>query len=87
MAKVLYEGALVNSGYTLRDYAGFSNRFYRLFNGALGLARDAPLKEVEVDLEESEEEPNNNNNNDDARPSSSNEGDINLDDFDFTMGD
>jgi len=42
----------------LRDPAGFSNRFYRLFNGALGIPAEAELKEIEVDLDDlSEDEP------------------------------
>jgi len=56
LATVLFEGALVNSGYALREPAAFSRRFYRLFNGALGLPKDAPIEEVEIDLDEEEEE-------------------------------
>lgn len=56
LAKVLFEGALINSGYSLREPAAFSKRFYRLFNGALGIARDAPLEEIEVDLEDESED-------------------------------
>ena len=46
-------------GYSLREPAAFSKRFYRLFNGALGLPKDAPVEEIEVDLEESEDEKGN----------------------------
>jgi len=56
LAKVLYEGALINSGYSIREPGEFSKRFYKLFNGALGIPRDAPIEEMEVDLEESDEE-------------------------------
>mmetsp|Transcript_98691 Transcript_98691/g.137000 ORF Transcript_98691/g.137000 Transcript_98691/m.137000 type:complete len:123 (+) Transcript_98691:262-630(+) len=56
LAKVLFEGALINSGYSLREPNAFSKRFYRLFNGALGIPRDAPLEEIEIDLDEESED-------------------------------
>lgn len=56
LARVLYEGALVNSGYNLREPLDFARRFYKLFNGALGIPREAPVEEIEVDMESSEEE-------------------------------
>jgi heat shock protein beta len=46
LAQVLFEGALINSGYVLSDTHDFSKRFYRLFNGALGIPRNAPIEEV-----------------------------------------
>jgi heat shock protein beta len=52
LAKVLYEGSLVNSGYALKDPTAFSVRFYKLFNAALGLERDAPVRELEIDLDD-----------------------------------
>jgi len=56
LATVLFEGALINSGYSLREPSEFSKRFYRLYNGALGIPRDAPIEEVEVDLEDDDDE-------------------------------
>ncbi|EAS03085.1 heat shock protein HSP90 (macronuclear) [Tetrahymena thermophila SB210] len=56
IANVLYEGALVNSGYSLKDPAGFAKKFYRLLNNALGIPKDAPIEEYEVDIEDDEEE-------------------------------
>lgn len=56
IARVLYEGALVNSGYSLKDPANFAKRFYRLLNNALGIPKDAPIEEYEVDIEDDEEE-------------------------------
>ena len=68
---VLYEGAMINSGkkwifkqflkfsnlgYVISDPADFSKRFYRLFNGALGIPRNAPIEEVKVDLEDDDED-------------------------------
>lgn len=52
LAVLLYEGALINSGYSLKDPAEFSKKFYRLFNGALGIEKDAKIEEIEVDLTE-----------------------------------
>lgn len=54
LANVLYEGAAINSGYGVKDPNGFAKRFYRLYNGALGIAKDAPVKEIEIDLSEEE---------------------------------
>lgn len=60
LAKVLYEGALVNSGYQLTNPTDFSARFYRLFNSALGIPKDAPVEEIEIDLlEDSDDEEEN----------------------------
>ncbi|CAK72115.1 unnamed protein product (macronuclear) [Paramecium tetraurelia] len=39
MAKVLYEAALVNSGYSIPNPEKFASRFYKLFNSALGIDR------------------------------------------------
>ncbi|CAK65103.1 unnamed protein product (macronuclear) [Paramecium tetraurelia] len=55
MAKVLYEAALVNSGYSIPNPEKFASRFYKLFNSALGIDRDAPVKEFEVEIEEEPE--------------------------------
>lgn len=52
MARVLYEAALVNSGYSIPSPEKFASRFYKLFNSALGIDRDAPIKEFEVEIEE-----------------------------------
>lgn len=49
---MLFEGSLVNSGYTLKDPSAFSVRFYKLFNSALGIDRDAPIEDLEIDLDD-----------------------------------
>jgi len=41
LATILYESALLNSGYTLSDPIGFSKRFGKIFNGAMGIPKDA----------------------------------------------
>jgi len=55
MAQILYEGALVTSGYALKTPDLFAKRFYKLFNGALGIPKDAKIEDIDVDLEPSEE--------------------------------
>merc|ERR1712156_1012820 len=57
-AQVLFQTALVESGYELADASALVNRVYRLMSKELGVDPDAPLTEVEVpeDEEETEEE-------------------------------
>lgn len=72
MARVLYEAALINSGYAIANPKDFSKRFYRLYNSALGISRDAPIEQYEVELEDEgtaqnqeNKETNNDRDNDD----------------------
>lgn len=51
---------MINSGYSLKEPAAFAKRFYRLLNGALGIPKDAPIEEYEVEIEEDEEEEDSN---------------------------
>merc|ERR1711920_827062 len=57
-AAVLFQTALIESGYEIADPSALVNRVYRLMSKELGVDPDAPLKEVEVpeDAEEAEEE-------------------------------
>merc|ERR1711977_652692 len=55
-AKVLFQTALIESGYEIADPAALVNRVYRLMSKELGVDPDAPLKEVEVPEEEEAEE-------------------------------
>merc|ERR1712025_974082 len=56
-AAVLFQTALIESGYEIADPSALVNRVYRLMSKELGVDPDAPLKEVEVpDEEEAEEE-------------------------------
>jgi len=56
-AQVLFQTALIESGYELADASALVNRVYRLMSKELGVDPDAPVKEVEVpDGEEEEEE-------------------------------
>merc|ERR1712226_706637 len=56
-AQVLFQTALIESGYEIADPSALVSRVYRLMSKELGVDPDAPLKEVEVpDAEEEEEE-------------------------------
>merc|ERR1712072_154788 len=55
-AQVLFQTALLESGYEIADPSALVNRFYRLMSKELGVDPDAPIKEVEVPEGEEEEE-------------------------------
>merc|ERR1712003_535023 len=57
-AQVLFQTALIESGYEIADPSALVNRVCKLMSKELGVDPDAPLKEVEVpeDAEESDEE-------------------------------
>merc|ERR1712066_921064 len=45
---VLFQTALIESGYEIADPSALVNRVYRLMSKELGVDPDAPLKEIEV---------------------------------------
>merc|ERR1711972_433152 len=55
-AQVLFQTALIESGYELADASALVNRVYRLMSKELGVDPDAPLTEIEVPEEEEETE-------------------------------
>merc|ERR1712230_105224 len=55
-AQVLFQTALIESGYEIADPSALVNRVYRLMSKELGVGPDAPIKEVEVPEEEEEAE-------------------------------
>merc|ERR1712050_709957 len=55
-AHVLFQTALIESGYEIADPSALVNRVYRLMSKELGVDPDAPLKEVEIPEEEEEAE-------------------------------
>merc|ERR1711970_1704531 len=55
-AQVLFQMALIESGYEIADPSALVNRVYRLMSKELGVDPDAPVKEVEVPEEEEEAE-------------------------------
>merc|ERR1711998_415556 len=54
--QVLFQTALIESGYEITDPSALVNRVYRLMSKELGVDPDAPIKEVEVPEEEEEAE-------------------------------
>merc|ERR1739845_49678 len=66
-AHVLFQTALIESGYEIADPSALVNRVYRLMSKELGVDPDAPLKEVEVpEGEEEAEEEDDKDDGDDA---------------------
>merc|ERR1712167_74732 len=55
-AAVLFQTALIESGYEIADPSALVNRVYRLMSKELGVDPDAPLAEVEVPEDDEEEE-------------------------------
>merc|ERR1719498_1271327 len=55
-AQMLFQTALIESGYEIADPSALVNRIYRLMSKELGVDPDAPIKEVEVPEEEEEAE-------------------------------
>merc|ERR1712127_1056962 len=55
-AEVLFQTALIESGYEIADPSALVSRVYRLMSKELGVDPDGPMKEVEVPEEEEEEE-------------------------------
>merc|ERR1712147_475664 len=55
-AQVLFQTALIESGYEIADPSALVNRVYRLMSKELGVDPDAPVKEVEVPEGEEEAE-------------------------------
>merc|ERR1711985_164485 len=55
-AQVLFQTALIESGYEIADPSALVSRVYRLVSKELGVDPDAPIKEVEVPEEEEEAE-------------------------------
>merc|ERR1712057_149234 len=55
-AQVLFQTALVESGYEIADPSALVSRVYKLMSKELGVDPDAPIKEVEIPEDEEEEE-------------------------------
>merc|ERR1711953_118502 len=68
-AQVLFQTALIESGYEIADPSALVNRVYRLMSKELGVDPDAPLKEVEVPEDEEEEEEKDEKEKDDEEKS------------------
>merc|ERR1711959_407571 len=55
-ASMLFQTAMLESGYEISDPSALVNRIYSLMSAELGVDPDAPVKEVEVPEEEEEAE-------------------------------
>merc|ERR1719454_29275 len=64
-AQVLFQTALLESGYEIADPSALVGRVYRLMSKELGVDPDAPIKEVEVPEEEEEAEDDKEDDDDD----------------------
>merc|ERR1712195_130391 len=64
-AQVLFQTALIESGYEIADPSALVSRVYRLMSKELGVDPDAPIKEVEVPEEEEEAEEEDKDDKDD----------------------
>merc|ERR1712242_566167 len=73
-AQVLFQTALIESGYELADASALVNRVYRLMSKELGVDPDAPLTEVEVPEEEEEAEEEEEEEKDDDEEEETDEG-------------
>merc|ERR1712032_979548 len=73
-AQVLFQTALIESGYEIADPSALVNRVYRLMSKELGVDPDAPIKEVEVPEEEEEEEEKEDDKDDDKADDGAEEG-------------
>merc|ERR1712137_1200425 len=65
-ARVLFQTALIESGFEIADPSALVNRVYRLMSKELGVDPDAPIKEVEVPEGEEEEEAEEDDDKDDS---------------------
>merc|ERR1712046_303017 len=65
-AQVLFQTALLESGYEIADPFALVNRVYRLMSKELGVDPDAPIKEVEVPEGEEEAEEDGEEDKDDS---------------------
>merc|ERR1712178_478419 len=76
-AQVLFQTALLESGYEIADASALVSRVYRLMSKELGVDPDAPIKEVEVPEAEEEEaeEEDKDDSEDDASEDDAEEGD------------
>merc|ERR1712157_18746 len=80
-AQVLFQTALIESGYELSDASALVNRVYRLMSKELGVDPDAPLAEVEVPEDEEETEEEDEDEKDDETEVETKEGDEEKEDL------
>jgi hypothetical protein len=55
LATLLYNVALLNSGFSIDEPTSFTGTLQRLINVGFGLDREEPVEEIEVEVDEDEE--------------------------------
>jgi len=55
-AKLLYDTALLESGFMLDDPKAFSEKVFSIVKDSMDIPQDAPLEDIEIAEEEEEEE-------------------------------
>ncbi len=56
LATVLYNMALLNSGFQIEDPSVFSGPLQRLINVGFGLKRDQQIEEIEIEIQDEEKD-------------------------------
>jgi len=57
-ARMLFHMALLNSGFNIEDPTVFADSLLKMINTGFGLARDQPVEEIQVEIEEEEKSDN-----------------------------
>jgi len=52
LAMLMYNMALINSGFNIDEPNNFTGRLQRLINSGFGLDREEPIEEIEVEVDE-----------------------------------
>jgi len=55
MATLLYEAALLNSGFSLSDPSEFAAKFFKIFTPAMGISKEARVEAMEVELDDEDD--------------------------------
>lgn len=55
MATLLYEAALLNSGFSLSDPSEFAAKFFKIFTPAMGISKEAQVEDVEVEIDDEDD--------------------------------
>jgi hypothetical protein len=56
LAMLMYNMALINSGFNIDEPNNFTGRLQRLINSGFGLDREEPIEEIEVEVDEADED-------------------------------
>ena len=48
--------SIINKGYSISNTDSFAKRFFKMFNGAMGISKDSTVEEIDLGLEDEEED-------------------------------